>query len=138
MLFRSPSRLARVRPDHGAAQARWRVELSGARRGRAFLDRLYRPAERFRRPADDVIVCRCEEVTAGQIRVLGRRGAQGPNQAKAFSRAGMGPCQARMCGLTICEVLAEAQGRSPGEIGHMRIRAPVKPVTVAEIAMLDD
>lgn len=129
-------RMERALPHHRAAEARARSELSGALRGRAFLDRLYRPADTFRKPADDVIVCRCEEVTAGQIRALGARGAQGPNQAKAFSRAGMGPCQARMCGLTVCELLAEAQGVSPGEIGYMRIRAPVKPVTVAEMASL--
>ena len=38
-------------------------------RGRRFLDELYRPAREFRVPQDpDTIVCRCEEISAGQIR----------------------------------------------------------------------
>jgi NADPH-dependent 2,4-dienoyl-CoA reductase/sulfur reductase-like enzyme len=131
-------RHGKAQPHHLAAEACARRGLSSALRGRDFLDRLYRPAEHFRKPADDVIICRCEEVTAGQIRALARRGVQGPNQAKAFSRAGMGPCQARQCGLSVCELMAEVQGCSPGEAGHMRIRAPVKPVTVAQMAQLGD
>ncbi len=113
-----------------------RAALAKAMRGRAFLDRLYRPAPQFRMPADDVMVCRCEEVTAGEIRALTARGAQGPNQAKAFSRAGMGPCQGRGCALSVTEIMAHASGRDPGDIGHMRIRAPVKPVTVGQMAAL--
>ena len=65
---------------------------------RPFLDALYRPAAAILTPSDDVIVCRCEEVTAGQIRRAVRLGAAGPNQAKAFLRCGMGPCQGRLCG----------------------------------------
>ncbi|MBK9080638.1 MAG: FAD-dependent oxidoreductase [Rhizobiales bacterium] len=113
-----------------------RAAHAKALRGRAFVDALFRPADHFRKPADDVIVCRCEEVTAGAIRDLAQRGAQGPNQAKAFSRAGMGPCQGRLCGLTVAELMAEARGESVAAIGHMNIRAPVKPVTVAELAAL--
>lgn len=108
-----------------------------ASRGRRFLDVLYRPAQEFRVPEDDeVVVCRCEGVLAGEIRSLVRRGAQGPNQAKFFSRAGMGPCQGRLCGLTVCETMAAETGREPDEIGYMRIRMPVKPVTVAAMAAL--
>ncbi len=111
--------------------------LRKALRGRAFLDAFYRPLDEFRVPAeDDVVVCRCEEVRAGEIRSLARQGVQGPNQAKFFSRAGMGPCQGRLCGLTICETMAAETGRSPAEIGHMRVRAPVKPVTVGAMAAL--
>jgi NADPH-dependent 2,4-dienoyl-CoA reductase/sulfur reductase-like enzyme len=111
--------------------------LEKALRGRAFLDRLFRPSPHFRTPADDVIVCRCEEVTAGEIRALATHGAQGPNQAKAFSRAGMGPCQGRSCALSICEIMAQASRRAPGDIGHMRVRAPVKPITVGQMASLE-
>ncbi len=127
------SRCGVDRPDELAAA---RAALARALRGRAFLDALYRPAERFRMPADDVVVCRCEEVTAGEIRRLTASGAQGPNQLKAFCRAGMGPGQGRSCGLTVSELMAATAGRSPGDIGHMRLRAPVKPVTVGEMAAL--
>ena len=45
----------------------------------------------------DVVACRCEEVTVGQIRRAARLGAAGPNQLKAFTRCGMGPCQGGFC-----------------------------------------
>ncbi|MCK4867454.1 MAG: FAD-dependent oxidoreductase [Alphaproteobacteria bacterium] len=103
---------------------------------RPFLDRLYRPAWEFLAPADGTIVCRCEEVLAGQIRDHVRIGCLGPNQAKAYSRAGMGPCQGRLCGLTVSEIIAEARGVSPGKVGYYRIRTPIKPVTLGELASL--
>lgn len=99
---------------------------------RPFLDALYRP--KLRVPADGVIVCRCEEVTAGQLRSHVALGCTGPNQAKSFGRCGMGPCQGRLCGLTVTEVIAQARGVSPAEVGYYRIRPPIKPITLGELA----
>lgn len=121
-----------------ARQTRARKEIGKAMRGRAFLDRLYRPAPNFRMPPDDVIVCRCEEVSAADVRAIAARGATGPNQMKAFCRAGMGPCQGRMCGLTISELIAEQSGLSPQDVGYMTIRTPVKPIRLAEIARIQE
>ena len=104
---------------------------------RPFLDALYAPREEILRPADDVIVCRCEEVTAGRIREAARQGAQGPNQAKSFLRAGMGPCQGRICGPVVTEILAGTLGRDPDTVGYYRIRPPLKPITIGELAALD-
>lgn len=101
---------------------------------RPLLDALYTPGPALRRPAGDVIVCRCEEVSAGEIRRIAALGCTGPNQMKAFSRCGMGPCQGRWCGTTVAELLAEVQGRSPEAVGYYRIRPPVKPVTIDELA----
>ncbi len=102
---------------------------------RPFLETLYRPADAFRVPAgDDVLVCRCEEVSAGRVREGVRRGAQGPNQLKAFLRCGMGPCQGRLCGLTVCETIAAARGVAPAEVGYYRLRPPLKPVTLGALA----
>lgn len=111
--------------------------LGQAMRGRAFLDLLFRPAQQFRVPPDaDTIVCRCEEVTAGQIRQSVAVGATGPNQLKAYRRSGMGPCQGRLCGLTVTELMAEARGMTPQEIGYYRLRSPVKPITLSEVASI--
>ncbi|TCZ56661.1 (2Fe-2S)-binding protein, partial [Roseicella aquatilis] len=121
--------------DRLAAPAR--AALAAALRGRAFLDLLYRPAPQFRVAPDDAIVCRCEEITGAQVRqAAGQLGASGPNQLKAFLRTGMGPCQGRLCGLTVTEMIATAQDRSPAEVGHYRLRPPVKPITLAELASL--
>lgn len=116
--------------DRRAATAR--AELDTQRAVRPFLDALYRP--KLRVPADDVIVCRCEEVTAGQLRSYVALGCTGPNQAKSFGRCGMGPCQGRLCGLTVTEVIADARGVPPSEVGYYRIRPPIKPITLGELA----
>jgi NADPH-dependent 2,4-dienoyl-CoA reductase/sulfur reductase-like enzyme len=103
---------------------------------RPFLDALYRPQQQHRIPADDVIACRCEEVSAGELRRVVALGCAGPNQTKAFSRCGMGPCQGRLCGLTVTEIIAHERGVSPTEVGHYRIRPPIKPITLAQLAAL--
>jgi hypothetical protein len=48
----------------------------------------------------------------------------------------MGPCQGRLCGLTVTETIAAARGVMPEEVGYYRLRTPVKPLTVAEFATL--
>jgi len=117
-----------------APMAMLRTGLVQAERGRIFLDTLFRPAPQFRIPSGDTIVCRCEEVSAKDILDAVAIGATGPNQLKAYRRTGMGPCQGRLCGLTVTELMAEARGKSPQEIGYYRLRAPVKPITLAELA----
>jgi len=111
-------------------------QLATQMRIRPFLDALYRPPSWLLQPADDTIICRCEEVTAGRVREMARLGCQGPNQTKFFSRCGMGPCQGRMCGITVTQILPAELGRTPGEVGAYRIRAPLKPVPIAAIATL--
>ena len=126
--------LDRATRDRDAAPHR--EALDKAERGRAFLDTLYRPAKDFRVPTDETIVCRCEEVTAKQVRDAVKLGVSGPNQTKSFLRCGMGPCQGRLCGPTVVEVIADARGVSPAEVGYYRLRPPVKPITLAELASL--
>lgn len=113
-----------------------RKELAMQLRIRPFLDALYRPPQWLSEPSDDTLVCRCEEVTAGQVREMARLGCQGPNQTKFFSRCGMGPCQGRLCGLTVTQILAHEQGKSPEEVGAYHIRAPLKPIPLGSIAGL--
>jgi octopine oxidase subunit A len=117
-----------------APMSTFRASLALAERGRAFLDTLFRPARQFRVPSGDTIVCRCEEVSAKDILDAVAIGATGPNQLKAYRRTGMGPCQGRLCGLTVTELMAQARGKTPQEIGYYRLRAPVKPITLAELA----
>jgi len=105
---------------------------------RPFIDRAYPPFREALLPADDTIVCRCEEVTAGDIRRYAGLGCLGPNQTKAFGRPGMGPCQGRYCGLTVTNLLADESGRSQDDTGYYRIRPPLKPVTLGELAAMTD
>jgi len=113
-----------------------RRELRRWTRGRRFVDALYLPAAQFRIPGGDTVVCRCEEVTAQQITDTVKLGCTGPNQMKSFLRCGMGPCQGRMCGLTVTELIAKERGVSPAETGYYRLRFPIKPITLGELAAL--
>jgi octopine oxidase subunit A len=127
-----PKALGRMLRDETTVRAR----LKRAMRGRAFLDAYYQPMSQFRRPIGNTIVCRCEEITARQIIDTVALGCNGPNQIKAFLRCGMGACQGRLCGLTVTELIAHARGVAPQATGYYRIRPPVKPITLAELAQL--
>jgi NADPH-dependent 2,4-dienoyl-CoA reductase/sulfur reductase-like enzyme len=111
--------------------------LARFQRGRPFLDTLYRPSDGFRIPSDDqTMVCRCEEVLAGQVRSAIAFGAPGPNQLKAFVRCGMGSCQGRLCSLTVTEMMAAERKVNPEKIGFYHLRPPVKPLNVGELTSL--
>ena len=102
---------------------------------RTFLETLFNPISRFRIPNNnDTIVCRCEEVSAGEIRESVDLGSKGPNQTKSFTRCGMGPCQGRLCGLTVSEIIADQLNCSIEEVGYYRIRPPVTPITLGELS----
>ncbi|VXC96631.1 FAD/NAD(P)-binding oxidoreductase [Burkholderia sp. 8Y] len=81
---------------------------------------------------DETVVCRCESITAGELRrVVNEMGAKEANRAKAFSRVGMGRCQGRFCAHAGAEVIA-AEARVPLEaVGRLRGQAPVKPLPMA-------
>ena len=132
--LRAAERLGK--PPATGALAAARKALARERSVRPFLDTLYAPSAEFLNPPDTAVVCRCEEVSAGQLRDHVRAGCLGPNQTKAFGRAGMGPCQGRYCGLTVSEIIAAARGLSPAEVGYYRIRPPIKPITLGELAEL--
>ncbi|WP_434112101.1 FAD-dependent oxidoreductase [Paraburkholderia caffeinilytica] len=81
---------------------------------------------------DETIVCRCEAITAGELRrVVQATGAQEANRAKAFSRVGMGRCQGRYCGHAGAEIIAAAACVPLSSVGRLRGQAPVKPLPVA-------
>lgn len=114
-----------------------RSRLAQALSPRAFLDRYYRPRAAVFIPPDHTIACRCEEVRVAAVREQVSAGRPGPNQVKAFTRVGMGPCQGRQCGYTVAHVLAAAEGRAVPDLGLYRVRPPLKPVTLGELAALD-
>ena len=104
---------------------------------RPFLDYLYRPSPWALVPKnDETVVCRCEEVTAGQIRDAVKLGSLGPSQVKSYTRCGMGPCQGRTCGHTVSEIIADELKKQVAEVGYYHVRPPIKPITLGELADL--
>jgi len=64
-------------------------------------------SESLKRVTDDTIVCRCERVTAGEIRELIRAGYRDVNEIKAVTRAGMGACGGKTCTALIQRLFRE-------------------------------
>lgn len=90
------------------------------------------PAEQAAKLSDDTIVCRCESISAGELRrAVTEAGASEANRAKAFSRVGMGRCQGRYCGHAAAEVIAACAGLPIEQVGRLRGQAPVKPLPIA-------
>ncbi|MEO0384766.1 MAG: NAD(P)/FAD-dependent oxidoreductase [Pseudomonadota bacterium] len=79
------------------------------------------------------IVCRCEDVTRGEIEAAGDAGASDVNQLKHFTRTGMGPCQGRMCGEVAASLLAQHLGVERHAVGSFTARPPLRPVAMGEL-----
>lgn len=126
------------KPDRDQNAIHLRHQFAYEKATRPFLNAAYPPFAQALLPDDKTVICRCEEVTAGDIRGFAKLGCIGPNQTKAFGRAGMGPCQGRYCGLSVTALLAQANDQTPDETGYYRIRPPLKPVTLGELAAMDD
>ena len=84
--------------------------------------------------ADDTIVCRCEEVTAGQLREAVDLGATDVRTAKLLSRAGMGWCQGRVCGYAASCMVAHWTGApfDPRGVAERPVAVPLRLGSLAE------
>ena len=69
-----------------------------------------------RDPAYATVVCRCEEITEGEIREAIRRGARSLDGVKRRVRAGMGRCQGGFCTPRVLELLHEELGTPMTEL----------------------
>lgn len=87
---------------------------------------------------DDVLLCRCEEVTAGAIRTAARAGALNVNSLKAWNRCGMGRCQGRICGPVAAQLLASEADVSVESAGVFTARIPIKPVPLAIVGAVTE
>jgi NADPH-dependent 2,4-dienoyl-CoA reductase/sulfur reductase-like enzyme len=91
------------------------------------------PKEQIAALPDAVTLCRCENVTIGDVRTAMAK-SLGPvevNRVKAMTRCGMGRCQGRVCGPALQEVVAAEAGQGGEAAGRLRGQAPVKPIALA-------
>lgn len=80
---------------------------------------------------DHTLICRCEHVTAGEIRhTITEKGTKEINQLKAFCRSGMGRCQGRMCAIATAELLAAVTDQPQAQSGRLRAQIPIKPIPI--------
>ena len=86
------------------------------------------------RADDDLIICRCEEITRGEIKEAIRNGMQTVSGVKRITRAGMGLCQGQTCERLVTQILARELGRAPADLEPMTARAPVRPLPLAVLS----
>ncbi|MCP4119540.1 MAG: FAD-dependent oxidoreductase [Desulfobacteraceae bacterium] len=104
---------------------------------RPFIDSLYAPRPDQFIFEDSTVLCRCENVTVGDVRKVVGEGVRDLNEVKIITRCGMGPCQGRMCGPALAEVVGAELSLSPEKTGLLSIRPPLKPIPLEEIAAMD-
>jgi NADPH-dependent 2,4-dienoyl-CoA reductase/sulfur reductase-like enzyme len=121
--------------DLAGERDRAQRDLSRHRRFQVALWRLFAaPRLGLDLATPETVVCRCEEVSAGQIQAALDEGSPSIGELKRTTRAGMGSCQGRYCGPLLSSLMAERLGRSPEEQLRFAPRVPLKPIPVADIA----
>jgi len=115
----------------GVDRGRMRREVARLRRFQRGLARAFAwPVDAIGDVDDHTMVCRCEGITAGELRASLRAdfGPTEVNRLKAITRCGMGRCQGRFCGLAAAELTAHELNISLEAVGRLRGQPPVKPL----------
>jgi NADPH-dependent 2,4-dienoyl-CoA reductase/sulfur reductase-like enzyme len=118
----------------GIDRARLRRQVARLRRFQRGLARAFAwPVDAIGQLADDVMVCRCEGISAGELRASLRAdfGPAEVNRLKAITRCGMGRCQGRFCALAAAELTAQTLTLPLEAVGRLRAQPPVKPLPLA-------
>ena len=85
-------------------------------------------------PDDDMLICRCEEITKGQIRQAVHEGMWTMTEIRRYLRTGMGLCQGQTCGKLVKGIVARELGVSPAELEPATSRAPMRPIEMEVFA----
>ncbi len=84
--------------------------------------------------SDDLIICRCEEVTEKEIKEAIKLGLTTMNEVKWLTRAGMGLCQGKTCGRLVMSMLARETNQSPDHVEPSTSRPPTRVVALEVLA----
>lgn len=103
---------------------------------RSGLERAFHyPASNVVQLPDDTILCRCENVTIGDVRAAVKQwDITEINKLKAITRCGMGRCQGRVCGSAAIEILAHETGGHIENVGRFRGQIPLKPIAMSSFS----
>lgn len=88
----------------------------------------------MRERSRSAIVCRCENVTIGEIADVLEVGARTFDEVKRVTRAGMGICQGRTCECVVTDLLVEDGRVAPAEVTPRSVRPPVRAITLEVLA----
>lgn len=84
-------------------------------------------------PDDDVLVCRCEEVSKGDIRRAIHDGMYTMTEIRRFLRQGMGLCQGQSCTKHVRRIMAAELAGTPAAalLDPELSRAPMRPIEMS-------
>lgn len=83
---------------------------------------------------ENMIVCRCEDITLKEIRGLITQGFETMNEVKKISRCGMGPCQGRTCQQIVMKEIAKATGKDIRDVKVSTFRPPAENIKLGILA----
>jgi len=83
---------------------------------------------------DEVIICRCEDITWGEIRQALEKGYITLDEIKRITRAGMGRCQGRTCQRILLNEIARFCNKKVEELTVSTFRPPTKPIKLGTLA----
>ncbi len=119
--------------DHGRlAWLRKRIRKE-TRFGRVLNEVCEPPANFISGQDDDLILCRCESIRAGEVKQAIRDGISSLDGLKNQVRVGQGMCQGRTCGPLLQRLLSEELDLPQERLAPFHVRPPVKPVTLRQI-----
>jgi NADPH-dependent 2,4-dienoyl-CoA reductase/sulfur reductase-like enzyme len=82
---------------------------------------------------EDTVICRCEDVTFGQLKEWVHKGIFEMSSLKSLTRIGMGRCQGRNCFGTFAAIMAQELRRTPSDLIVPRVRHPLKPIRLGDL-----
>ena len=85
-------------------------------------------------PDDDMLICRCEEVTKGEIRQAVHAGMFTIEEIRRYLRSGMGLCQGQTCGKLVKGIVARELKLAPDAVEPAVARAPMRPIEMRILA----
>lgn len=87
---------------------------------------------------DDVLICRCNEVSLKEIKESIKEGARTVKDVKRRTRAGMGLCQGRSCGKTVARIIASELKIPIEQVEMDTQRMPVRPVKIKNFSCKEE
>ena len=97
-------------------------------------DRMRDIGEFVPQPDDDMLICRCEEISKGEIRKAVHDGMYTITEIRRYLRCGMGLCQGKTCARLVKGIVARELGISPAELEPATSRAPMRPTEMCVLA----
>ena len=107
--------------------------LARLNRFRAALAAGYRLPRPLALTTDATIVCRCEEVTQGEIRKAAAACGGDLDRIKSSTRLSMGRCQGRNCLASSATIIARECRLQAEELPPPRMRPPARPIPLASL-----